>query len=254
MGLIPSPLEFFDPERETSRSQHRHLPHWSQAGTVAFITWRTWDSLPELAIREWIGRRNVWLANHGIDPRSATVDSDIGGLGMADRTELQRVLSSRWGGLLDGCHGALPLRCPNIAAIVSTSLKYFDTMGYELFDFVVMPNHVHLLASFVSAEGMRAQCKSWKHYTSVLINRSLGRTGHFWADDSFDHLIRSEEQFWFIRNYIASNPSKARLSSGEFIWYSRPLDPPSPNGPVGQPKLVEALEPDPFAERTEYIF
>ena len=242
-------LEFFDPAREISRSQHRQLPHWSQAGTVAFITWRTWDSLPVAVIRNWISRRDAWLVNHGINPRSATYDSDIANLSLADRKELQQVVSSRWSESLDGCHGASQLRNTGIAGIVSNSLKYFDSVWYDLFDFVVMPNHVHLLASFVNIDGMRAQCKSWKHYTSVRINRDLGRIGHFWADDSFDHLIRSEEQFWFTRDYIASNPKKAGLKPGEYSWYSRPLDRPSINESIG---ISKAVVPDPFADRTEY--
>jgi type I restriction enzyme R subunit len=70
---------------------------------------------------------------------------------------------------------------------------------------------------------MLAQCESWKHYTAAQINRQLSQKGRFWQQDAFDHLIRTEGQFEYLRRYIAGNPAKARLGIGEFLHYSRPL-------------------------------
>ncbi|MBI3823733.1 MAG: transposase [Planctomycetes bacterium] len=92
------------------------------------------------------------------------------------------------------------------------------------FDFVVMPNHVHMLAAFPDQKAMLAQCESWKHFTAVPINRRLGRKGRFWQQDAFDHLVRSEEQFWYLRDYIANNPVQAGLRPSEYMHYSKPLD------------------------------
>jgi len=78
-------------------------------------------------------------------------------------------------------------------------------------DFVVMPNHVHLLAAFPDEGSMLAQCESWKHYTATKINRFLGRSSRFWQQDGFDHLVRSVEQFEYLRAYIADNPRRAHL-------------------------------------------
>ena len=36
------PLQAFDPQAEFTIVQRR-LPHWCQAGSVCFITFRTWD-------------------------------------------------------------------------------------------------------------------------------------------------------------------------------------------------------------------
>ena len=87
-------------------------------------------------------------------------------------------------------------------------------------DFVVMPNHVHLLAQFTAVD-MNVQCESWKHFTAVRINQNLGTSGRFWQVEQFDTLVRSEMQFDAIRQYIADNPRKATLSDDEFIHYSR---------------------------------
>jgi len=84
-----------------------------------------------------------------------------------------------------------------------------------------MPNHVHLLAAFKNECQMLTQCEAWKHYQAVRINRAIGSSGRFWQQDSFDHLVRSVEQFEYFRRYIADNPRKASLSLGEFITFSK---------------------------------
>ncbi len=84
-------------------------------------------------------------------------------------------------------------------------------------DFVVMPNHVHLLASFASEDSMVEQCDSWLNYSAFRINKSLGRKGKFWQQEPFDHLVRSVEQYEYLRKYIENNGKKARLNEDEFL-------------------------------------
>ena len=88
-------------------------------------------------------------------------------------------VSDRWNEHLDELEGACVLRKPRLAQIVAQCLRHFDGDRYVLDDFVVMPNHVHLLVAFPSEESQLAQCDSWKHYTAVQINRALGRRGDF---------------------------------------------------------------------------
>ena len=116
---------------------------------------------------------------------------------------------------------------PELSRIVSDSLLKFDGDRYELTDFVVMPNHVHLLAAFVSEEGMLDQCEGWKHFQAVQLNREIKSSGRFWQQDGFDHLVRSVEQFEALRRYIAGNPEKARLQPDEFRHYSKDLSLPA---------------------------
>jgi type I restriction enzyme R subunit len=139
----------------------------------------------------------------------------------AVRQEFHRMFSARWEESLDECRGTCPLRRPELAGVVVDSLRFFDGDRYFLTDFVVMPNHVHVLAAFLSPEQMLKQCASWKHYTAVQINRALGRRGHFWEDDAFDHLVRRPEQFEYLRKYVADNPRRAGLRSDDFVHYTR---------------------------------
>jgi type I restriction enzyme R subunit len=89
-------------------------------------------------------------------------------------------------------------------------------------DFVVMPNHVHLLVGGLGRDRMLAQITSWKKWSAIQINKQLGLRGRLWQDESFDHLVRSEAAFDRFRRYIAENPAKAKLRLGEFIHWARP--------------------------------
>lgn len=213
------PCHVFDHEADLCIVQRR-LPHWSQAGALCFITWRTWDSMPQAVLDEWYDDRARWLRAHGIDPsenwRQQLEKSDRQ-LAQGFRNEFW----NRWQDALDACQGACVLRRPDLARIVSDSLRHFDGERYLMLDFVVMPNHVHLLASFPDEEAMLAQCESWKHFTATQINRRLHQKGRFWQQEGFDHLVRSEAQLEYLRQYIADNPRRAKLQPGEFLLYRR---------------------------------
>jgi type I restriction enzyme R subunit len=221
MPLFDQPL-FFDKEAEFTVRTGR-LPHWEQVGTVCFITFRTWDSMPREVIERFLAVRNEWLRAHGIDTDRPNWEGAITRLRPEERAAFRRLCSTRWDDGLDGSHGSCPLRDPARSKLVADSLAHFDEERYVLFDFVVMPNHVHVLASFPEVGAVRKQCDSWKHYTATQLNRVLARRGRFWEEESFDHLTRSEAQFERLRDYIADNPRKANLRTGEFVHYSREL-------------------------------
>ncbi len=210
------PFQFFDGDSEL-QIVDRRLPHWSQAGTVCFLTWRTRDSMPAQVLDRWHGDRNRKLTRAGIDFSDPQWNEKLRISDPILARNLFREFWNRWHDDLDSGHGACELRNPEPAEIVADSLRHFDGERYLLSDFVVMPNHVHALVAFADEDGMLAQCESWKHYTATQINRRLGRRGRFWQQDGFDHLVRSEEQFSYLRKYIADNPNKAGLRVGEFL-------------------------------------
>ncbi|HEX7378824.1 MAG TPA: transposase [Pirellulales bacterium] len=216
------PFRLFDDEADVTIVERR-LPHWSQPGTVAFITWRTLDSMPATVLRQWFADRDRWLRTHAIDPARSNWREKLDELDRRLVSAFLETFWNRWHDALDDCHGACVLRAPELAEIVDTSLRHFDNDRYLMLDFVVMPNHVHLLAAFPDEKAMLSQCESWKHYMATQINRRLKQRGRFWQQDGFDHLVRNEEQFAFLRRYIEENPRKARLRDGEFKYYSRPL-------------------------------
>jgi REP-associated tyrosine transposase len=160
---------------------------------------------------------------HKIDAPDDNWRAQLDQLHHLDRQEYQRRFSQRWNEYLDACHGACVLRRAEFSQIVADSLLYFNGGRYDLTDFVVMPNHVHLLAAFPDDDLMMRQCESWKHFTATKINRLLNRKGHFWQQDSFDQLVRTVDQFHFLRQYIAENPELANLRAGQFNHWTQPM-------------------------------
>jgi putative transposase len=215
-----SMFELFDRKQEFNVRQGV-LPHWYQPGVTYFITFRTEDSVPQPLIRGWHRRRDDWLRKHNINPTDANWRDQL----RADHAlELQYHASFTrpFMDYLDRGYGACCLREQRAAEIVANALRHFDCDRYHLGDFVVMPNHVHLLVCLLGTTGIESQCKSWKRFTATEINRLLGRKDRFWQEESFDHLVRSPVQFEYFERYIAENPNKARVASGEFLHYVRP--------------------------------
>jgi type I restriction enzyme R subunit len=183
---------------------------------------RTHDLLPKAVLDSWFNDRRNWLAAHGIDPLATDWRAWLDKLDRSSVREFHETFWNRWHDALDEYCGQCVLRMPELAEIVGNSLHHFDGQSYLLLDFVVMPNHVHILVSFPDEEAMLAQCESWKRYTATKINGRLGRKGRFWQQDGFDHLVRSEAQLEYLRRYIAANPARAKLAAGEYLHYSRP--------------------------------
>jgi type I restriction enzyme R subunit len=214
-------FEFFDSAADL-RITAAKLPHWYQPGVTYFITFRTDDSIPAEVADVWHRRRDEWLARHGIEPRAANWSARLCKLPIAQQRELHDSFSREYMEYLDRGCGDCVLRRGDLAGIVGDSLRHFDGRRYRLGDFVVMPNHVHLLVCLLGETDLEKQCYSWKKYTASKINRSLGRQGRFWHEESFDHLVRSSDEFEHLRRYIAENPRKARLREEEYLYWRAP--------------------------------
>jgi hypothetical protein len=97
-------------------------------------------------------------------------------------------------------------------------------------NFVIIPNHVHMLITpiverneFRSTESNDAErnefrstkleliLKSIKGASAVACNRLRGRTGAFWQADSYDHITRSLEQLSAYRDDVARNRTLAEV-------------------------------------------
>jgi putative transposase len=212
--------ELFDPTSEIAIYEHCR-PHWSQAGTVVFITFRLHDSIPREVLERWEREKKEWLLSRGytVDVHWSQILPTID---HRDRQEFLKQFNRQREMFLDTCHGRCLLNRPELARIVADALLHFDGTRYRMGDFVVMPNHVHLLAVFRSADDLKAQCDSWMHFTAYRINQTIDEKGKLWQQEPFDHLVRSPEQYDYLRDYIADNPKKAGLKPGEFIYRRLP--------------------------------
>lgn len=174
-------------------AQRRRLSHFYPDGRALFITWHLYGSLPHGVYpprdKPNAGRAFVWMDRHLDSIRS----------------------------------GPMYLRQGMIARLVVSSLFYAEQKLrlYELRAFVVMPNHVHLLAQPLAEPSRFLQVL--KGYTARQANLLLSRTGEpFWQRESYDHYVRNPEEERRIATYIENNPVKARLAASpeEYPWSS----------------------------------
>jgi len=119
---------------------------------------------------------------------------------------------------LDAGYGACYLRQWPIAASVENALLHFDGVRYHLRSWVVMPNHIHFLATPLMDYTLSQIMHSLKSYTAQKANRMLGRKGQFWMEDYFDRYIRDGVHYKKTIAYIENNPVKAGLCSRPEEW------------------------------------
>ena len=94
--------------------------------------------------------------------------------------------------------------------------RHDDGKRYFLHTVVVMPDHVHmLLTPTCDPEGwpysLPVILKLIKGMSARSVNRLLGISGPVWQDESFDHVLRSDESFGEKLEYIRQNPVRAGL-------------------------------------------
>jgi len=93
---------------------------------------------------------------------------------------------------------------------------------------VVMSTHAHLLFTPLrNAEGWPVSLpqvmRLIKGRSAHFINRLLDRHGPVWQEESFDHVLRSNESLSEKVNYICQNPVRAGLvgHEGDYPWLWR---------------------------------
>jgi REP element-mobilizing transposase RayT len=170
----------------------RNLPHWHPEYKALFVTWRLYGSLPTEVL-------NVL--------RSKKKESPGKSFHFTDRA------------LDTSTSGPLWLKEPQIARCVVEALQRGAEQLelFELHAFVVMANHVHVLLT--PNVPLARVTRGLKRLTATRANELLGKKGQrFWQDESFDHWVRDESEFYRIREYIEQNPVKAGLVSKPEDW------------------------------------
>jgi DNA polymerase III subunit alpha len=203
-GGTPAPLSFipFDKDRPAS-IYTRSLPHWQQDGATYFVTFRLADSLPKEVYNRWRDEMNTALR----EVTSATDASEPEKRAAAEKIseEYRKKLDRQ----LDEGMGECWLRNPDVSAIVANALHHFDGDRYQLGSYIIMPNHVHVLVRPTMEHQLPDILQAWKSFTAKEANKVLGRTGEFWQAESFDHIVRDEQQLEKFSHYIEENPAKA---------------------------------------------
>lgn len=190
-------------------SKRRRLPHVTMPGAIYFVTFRLADALPLAVTQRWNQERSAWMAQNP-PPWPELVEK-----------EFHRRFTMRMEGYLDAGHGTCLLRDEVLRKEIVASLLHDDQKRYELGDFVIMPNHVHVLLKPLQPESASVLIGPVKGASSHRINQIQQTAGMLWMDESFDHVVRSLESLEKFQRYIAANPVKAGLSEGEYTYEQR---------------------------------
>ncbi|MGA9390443.1 MAG: transposase [Candidatus Sulfotelmatobacter sp.] len=96
---------------------------------------------------------------------------------------------------------------------------------YDLHAAVVMPDHVHLLLTPLRDEkgwpySLPTILKLLKGASARSVNKLLNSAGPVWQEESFDHVLGSQESFGGKLEYIRQNPVRRGLTSTpeEYKW------------------------------------
>jgi primosomal protein N' len=192
---------FFNKEADV----HKHsgwLPHWRQSQKMVFVTFRLNDSVAQDQLRAWAAEKEIWTSHH---PKPWSEKN---------WTEYHERFTKRMEQLLDNGYGSCALRQPEVGTLVEDALRHFDGDRYQLGEYVVMPNHVHVLVRPAENQSLESILHSWKSFTAKQANLILKTSGVFWREEYFDHLVRSAAQYEKYCEYIRENPLKAGLPPG----------------------------------------
>jgi len=98
------------------------------------------------------------------------------------------------------------------------SLPFIDTLidyrlqrKFLLHEFVVMPNHFHLLITPIVTLGRAMQLI--KGGFSHRSRKDLGYAGELWQPSYYDRRVRDVEEYVHFRYYIRQNPGKRGLAA-----------------------------------------
>jgi Transposase and inactivated derivatives len=211
----------------------RHLPHYQPEFAIFHVVFRLAGSLPVHVIEE-LRQEQGQLKREANDVRDIHIQR-------SQSAQLRKLYFERFNALLDhASSGPTWLKEPEVGAIVKEAIHHRDGELYNLLAYCIMPNHVHLLFELLSSDvnqlaGSTNEKKdrdrvstykvtkiieSLKKYTALRANLFLKRSGVFWQHESYDHVIRDNDELENTLWYILFNPVKARLVSEWEQWKS----------------------------------
>ncbi|MBL8047041.1 MAG: transposase [Chthonomonas sp.] len=189
-----------------TKTQGFYLPHWTRENGIYHVVFRLVDSLPKDVVLLLRDEKAHLLSHH--------CDQELNDVQIRRLNELS---SARVSDALDRGIGECLLRNSAAAEIMEAVVRHFDKQRYHLHAWCIMPNHVHTVLQPIAPFKLPDITHSWKSYSAHAINKALGRTGSLWHKESYDHLIRTEQSYRRIIQYVLDNPARAGLRNWKWV-------------------------------------
>lgn len=102
----------------------------------------------------------------------------------------------------------------DIWQIVEAEIIEFDNVysGIRIVKYVIMPNHIHMIIAVESDEGRPQVAPTLSRMMKQFkgsVSKKAGVT--LWQKSFYDHVIRNEEDYLAVWQYIETNPVKWEL-------------------------------------------
>jgi putative transposase len=97
------------------------------------------------------------------------------------------------------------------ALFIEVLRTYMRSGKMTVHDFVIMPNHIHILMTVPSEMSIEKAMQLIKGNFSFRANKELGFHGEIWQRGFSDVRILDDKSFQLHRGYIENNPVKAGL-------------------------------------------
>ena len=208
--------------------RRRRLPHWEKPNATYFVTACLAGSIPSRGLLSI--RRSVERAS-GLRP--------VGDVALRRwqraRDRQAFIQREHW---LDACPCVRWFADERLARLASDAIRFHAGIRYDLHAFVVMPSHIHCVISPRGGSerslrrGRMSELGSITHSLKSFIaheaRRVAGFKSEFWQQESYDHLVRNEEELERIVRYVEHNPVKAGLCRMADQWEFSSAAPPLP--------------------------
>ena len=170
---------------KADRALRGQPPALTTGGATYFVTSRLTDAVPTAEQVRLRSLRQTW--------------SDL------PPEERQRLCFAEIERLLDQGHGECLLRASKNRAELTKSLR-LAAKDSEVFAWVVMPNHFHLLIRPVE-RSLEEIVRAVRSGSSKRIRHRIGTDGPVWACEYHDRLVRDAEHLWRCIQCIGRNPT-----------------------------------------------
>ncbi|MGD1045877.1 MAG: transposase [Bacteroidota bacterium] len=209
----------------------RHLPHYQPEYATFHVVFRLAGSLPSYVIEE-LRQEQEQLKSQTNEVRNIHIER-------GQSLRLCKLYFEQFNTLSDNASsGPTWLKVPEVAMIVKEAIDYRDDNVFNIMSYCIMPNHVHMLFEPIScnvsrlAESINKKdgrdsvstykitkiTESLKKYTALRVNRILQKSGPFWQHESYDQVIRDDDELENTLWYILFNPVKAGLVDDWTKW------------------------------------
>ena len=102
--------------------------------------------------------------------------------------------------------------------LIADVLKFFNQDRYDLYAYVVMADHCHVVVQPYPGYPLDKTTHSRLSFSAHELQRKFGRVGSLWQREPYDRIIRSETDLEEKTRYIVENPWRRDPDLQEYRW------------------------------------